>query len=287
MKSTPPLTLLAAALLAARALAQPGIPEPPLAPQSVDAVITEDLRREVGDAMRDAQVAVEHAVRMGRDVARSFRFAGGQPRVLVVPERGADARRVAELREDLAVMNRILASSLHGNDEPGRVEWFLPGRGDLDALHLPGTGPVFFLEVGFPLVPPPDQPAAGKPAAETDRVWEEARQEIRGGARPRALWSPGGPAGQTAYNERAVHDVRERLTAALKHARNIRGLRDGERITLVVTGPAAAPTRPTAGAGDVAPSPAAGSSLMTIVATKADVAAIAAGDKPKLDVAFQ
>jgi hypothetical protein len=202
-----------------------------------------------------------------------------------VPERGADPKRTAELREALIVMNRILDSSLPGGDGPGRARWFMPGGGGLDALYLPGTGPVFFLEVGFPLVGPPDQPAAGKAAADADRVWEEARREVRGGGRGREPWVAvlAGPPERPAYDELRVAEARERLVAALKHARNIRGLRDGDRITLVVTGPAAAAARPP---GDDAP-PAPGSSLMTLVATKADVAAIAQGDKPKLEAAFQ
>ncbi|MFN0067077.1 MAG: hypothetical protein ACKVYV_05510 [Limisphaerales bacterium] len=277
--------LLAGCLLLHAARAQNPPPEPPDAPDLPDRELAlEEIRREAGDAMREAQVAVEHAVRLGRDFAGNFRFeAGGQPRILVVPARGLEPRRAAELREDLAVMHRILAGALPGGDgEPHRVEWFMGGGwAGPQALYLPGSGPVFFLEARVPLVGPPDKPATGKAPSDTDRVWEEARRELRGGPR-REVWMLGGP-GRPPYDELRVGELRRRLTAALKHARNIRGLGPSEKVTLVVTGPAAAVE---GGSDDAAP-PAPGTTVMTLIATGDDLAALARGDAPKLEAAFQ
>lgn len=267
---------------------QPPVGPPPAADREVAEqerdIALGDFRRDAEDAVQGARVAVEHAVRLGRDFARNFRFeAIGQPRILVVPARGMEARRAAELREDLAVMHRILAGALpDGSDDPHRVEWFMGGGwGGPQALYLPGSGPVFLLEARIPLIGPPDKQAAGKAASDSDRVWEEARQELRGGPR-REVWIKGGPE-QPRYDELRVNDLRQRLTAVLKHARNIRGLGPSEKVTLVVTGPAAAVE---GGSDDAAP-PAPGTTVMTLIATAYDLAALARGDSPKLEAAFQ
>lgn len=293
LRSYLPLSvLIACGLLLRSAVAQNPPPEPlppsdPAAEREVDEqageIALREIRREAGDAMRDAQVVVEQAVRMGKDLAFSFREgAGGRPRILVVPARDLPPRRIGELREDLAVMHRILASALPGSDGgPVRFEWFMGGPGGPDAIYLSSAGPVFFLQARFPLVGAPPRQAAGKVAPDSDRVWEEARQELRGGPR-REIWIKGGPE-QPRYDELRVNDLRQRLTAALKHARNIRGLGPSEKVTLVVTGPAAAVE---GGSDDAAP-PAPGTTVMTLIATADDLAAFARGDSPKLEAAFQ
>jgi hypothetical protein len=135
-------------------------------------------------------------------------------------------------------------------------------------LYIAGYGAVFFIQVGFPLLPPPD--TQDKPPAEepVDTVWVQTRQAI---FEPRARGPvPGADVGAPEpYSRERVEMLRSTLIASLKHAANIRALEPREWLAIVVQG--------TAPRTDASPRSTPGRSVLTLRATKADVDLYAKG----------
>jgi hypothetical protein len=179
---------------------------------------------------------------------------GGQGKSLVIQTSDAEAKSLAKLEEDLAVMSLILEKALSQKmvevEDPqtpymGINVLFGPGSTPIRSLALEGYGALFLLNVNFPLLPPPEKPEAAKENSETDSAWEDAKRELYG--QPDA-WSQVGRAlrfgmsgGQhKSYDEKKVNALKDALLEALKNATNIRNLKPHENITVCVFGGAAA-----------------------------------------------
>jgi hypothetical protein len=159
-------------------------------------------------------------------------------KALLVRTSNPEPKAQATLEEDLAVMAHILNKTIE--DLPGAKEhpmnalgvelFFAPGSAPMRSLYLDNYGAVFFLNVGFPLLAPPEKPQEEKPA--TDSAWEDARQELYG-QHPQGAMA--GEPGED-YSQEKVDKLKETLLETLKNATNIRELKPDEFVTVWVSG---------------------------------------------------
>ncbi len=151
--------------------------------------------------------------------------------LLVIPTGQPREGQVNQTREDLGVMTKILADRLRQadlNPEEGPVFW--GGQRTVKAMYLGGFGAVFIVRADFPLLPSAE--AKQTPVKEdTDEVWAKTRQQIlapdTGEDRDNK---------QPEFDAAKVSALKEALTAAIKHAANIRALAAGESVAVVVMG---------------------------------------------------
>ena len=165
-------------------------------------------------------------------------------RHLLVPAAEASPERVQALREELAIMSRLLAKAADPErTKPDPFHFYLGGLGqgpDLDALDLDGYGAVFLLDVGYPLVAPPkaaEKPPEAKP--DKDAAWEKARRELAGEDQPEEIDALTGQlAGDDgpAFDADKVAALRKRLTESFRHAANLKSLKGEDQVVIVVTG---------------------------------------------------
>jgi hypothetical protein len=227
------------------------------------------------------------------------------PAVLVIPGREMASEIYDRIVEDLSVMSRIIEKSLHAPSEGlydslvttglytkgGRYgqSLLLPSDGAVPpilrssggrpkSMYVGGYGAVFSLRVNFPLVPPPETPKAANAAEPTDPVWAAAQREL---AEPESIARSrrAGPAGPP-YKAEAVEELRNTLTADLKHAANIRDLEPDSWLLILVQGSTAVPEQPQSLSDDQASyptAPAAAGTLLTLRAKKADIDQFAKG----------
>ena len=150
--------------------------------------------------------------------------------VLVIPAGGMSAETLAELHKDMHIMCQIFDRRLEEANlrAAGRPSMFAPNdRRTTRGVYLPGFGPVFLLEAGFPLLPGADKQEP--PVEESgDALWLEVKQQMEGQPAP-------GGSGRAApeYNETKVQKLRRTLTNAMKHAANFRHVDPDERIVIV------------------------------------------------------
>ncbi len=219
--------------------------------------------------------------------------------VLVVPGPDLKPETLAAITEDLTVMCRILDKTLYPGKRgagasiylkrPGSLgSLFLPQTGRTQGLYLDGYGALFFVQVDFPLIAPPEQKQEAKPDESVDQVWSQTVNEVRGQEEPRDAVK-GGP----AYDARRVENLKATLIKTLRHAANLR-VRPEDQVTLVVgsQGPATGsgkehfswfysqqhwsvgPTKNRTGPDNPVPDPAA---TLVLRVSKADVDALSAG----------
>jgi len=164
--------------------------------------------------------------------------SGAGSRALVVHTSQPDAKTQAGLEEDLAIMSHLLDKALedvpgaqgNGNRVLGIDVFFAPGSSPVRSLYLDNYGAVFFLKVHFPLVAPLEKHSEEKINA--DSAWEEARQDLYG---QRGQGNGGGEPGEE-FNQDKVDKLKETLFETIKNASNIKGLKDGDAVTICVSG---------------------------------------------------
>ena len=99
--------------------------------------------------------------------------------LLVIPGDQPREGQIAQTREDLGVMAKILRdrlrqADLNADEGPG-IFW--GGQRTVRALYLSGYGAVFVVQVNFPLLPSTESKKA--PDEETsDEVWAKAKQQL-------------------------------------------------------------------------------------------------------------
>jgi len=161
-------------------------------------------------------------------------------RTLLVRTTVPEPKDQAAMEEDLAIMSRVMAKAVEETPgrpgHPGKVMgidvFFTPGGSQLRSLYVENYGALFFLNVNFPLVAPPEKRTEAKPAG--DSPWEDARQELYG---QRSQENGGEPAED--YSEEKVDRLKETLLEALKNGTNMRGLRPNDFVTLWISGASA------------------------------------------------
>ncbi len=211
------------------------------------------LQREVERATGQARVAMKNAQ---RSLSR-IRFGIDGPdalRILVLPADDAGPDAVDKIREELAIMDRILAKSVDtasgvtSAGSPRRNRNLAMGdmvlfgnsrfgtRGDLDSMYVAGSGAVFLLGVDFPLIETPVAEAPKEQAGKKpDDTWEKARRELRG-ENSEVDEDAVVVDDSVPFDAARVQKLRDELAGALRHAGNLKCLRDGETVSIVVTG---------------------------------------------------
>ena len=221
--------------------------------------------------------------------------------VLVVPGKPMDPQTIDQAVEDLSVMSRIFEKNAFGEyytlGGPGEVSVYelyristhsttgpgllFPVLGRAKPMYLGGYGAVFFIQVSYPLLPPPEAPKEQPAGQQEDSVWAEAKRSV---LEPQAR--PATPQGEAEavepYDREKVDAVRNALVVLMKHAANIRILEPAEWVAIVVQGPAVSAVRDAQEPSSTAitqPTVAAtaGKTVMTLRATKADVDLYAKG----------
>ncbi|HTH50255.1 MAG TPA: hypothetical protein VMB21_22270 [Candidatus Limnocylindria bacterium] len=226
----------------------PAAPEPPPAePDSPDNA--PDVESGIRAGLEQARAEV---VRAAHDAHAKFStmqlaFSGSAAtRTLVIPAADVSGKQLGQVREELAIMSRLLNKA--ADPEGGARAGFRFNLGDLgfgqstdlDALYLDGYGAVFLIDVDYPLVEPAKVTEA-KPDAKPDKdaVWEKARRELAGLDRDGDLDAGeddfSEPAGQP-YDSEKVTALRKRLTEAFRHAANLKSVKPGEDVVVQVSG---------------------------------------------------
>jgi len=205
--------------------------------------------------------------------------------VLVVPTARMEADTFMQLTEDMNIMCRVMdrlltSAGLKPHDRSPFVppDQWRAARG----VYLPGFGAVLLVEVDFPLVAPPEDTPEPNVQDQTDTLWSEIKQQMRGQPTPADAGRDSDRA--AAYDELKVESLSRTFLAALKHASNIRGLDPNDHVvTVAINAPHPAVLLNQVFAADslygTAPSPAEPSSpqLLVLRATKARVDAYADG----------
>jgi len=110
---------------------------------------------------------------------------------------------------------------------------FFAGSRSAEALYLDGYGAVFVMRVDFPLSFSPAPPAQEEPEQETDPVWQRARQKLYA-PRERSAYGRAGTAPKS--DEMTFEQFQKDLVQTLRHAANIRNMDPFGRIVVTIIG---------------------------------------------------
>ena len=193
-------------------------------------------------------------------------YARKQPTVpmLLIPSAELKPDQLAEIREDMEIMSRILDKALGAGNQAAYVSWdasvdpfalreytsaaatfrsLLAGPAKcMEATYLEGFGALFITRVDFPLAPVQTGKAPPKP--EKESVWEQTKREMHGvkhawgGVRATGHASPldGRVSGPEDYDAEKVEQLQKKLLEALRHASNIRCLKAEDSVAVAVVG---------------------------------------------------
>jgi len=165
--------------------------------------------------------------------------------VLVVPAAELKGEDLAAITEDMTVMSRIFDNKLsQARLATGRGSWYVEdynpffGRdsGTIEGVYLEGYAALFLMKVNFPISPSPEAQEEKKTEEEdTDPLWTQMRQEIyapeEADRRRRSDDRP-----EEKYDAEKVAELKETLIKTLKHAANIRALKQDQLVILTVIG---------------------------------------------------
>lgn len=221
-------------------------PPPPLAAPALGEFhqVANQFRQQQNALHQQAEAMQAQAYALGEVSRNVMRSSGGKgSRVLVIPSESADAKRIAALEEDLAVMGRILEKTIGEKESHASALGIdvltFAGPGAARHLYVDGHGAIFTLNVRIPLAPPPIKKAAKEDEEPTNSVWEEAHEEVFGRSdfekRIFKSYKSSGKGSKEEYDAKRVDRLKESLIEALKHAGNIRNLKADDRVTIVVS----------------------------------------------------
>lgn len=250
MKTMFRITAITAALTCVGAINISAQDEPPSPPSPPPVTVIHDVQSVAEGAVHKAQADVENQMRQVQTQLTKLKDRvfmarrGKADKSLVVRSSDMAPRVQSDLQEDMTIMTHILDKTVaerSSDDEAGRVAMginvsFVPGESPTRSIYVDGYGALFFLNVNFPLLPPPVEKNVEKEEAPKDSAWEQAKQEVYGQPGGKS-WNPGP---QVEYNAAKVTGLTNAILDALKNASNVRSVRLDESITVCVIG---APSR--------------------------------------------
>ena len=149
----------------------------------------------------------------------------------VIPSGQIGTEELLKINEDMNIMSQILKDNLQQSGI----------RKPIQGMFLQGYGALFMANVDFPLSAPPDVNAQKDQAKkdDTDRVWEQTRQQIyqpQTVGTSRRINTGLGATEVVRYDAQKVEKLKTTLIQSLKHASNIRALKADESVILSITG---------------------------------------------------
>ena len=221
--------------------------------------------------------------------------------VLVIPDAQMEPDALDQVVEDLSIMSRIIQKNLSQDltlgpvpllgdlgtmssvfVSTGKGAWaeaagpqaVFSATGRVKPMYLGGYGALFFLRVGFPLLPPPETPEQPATTKKADPVWAEARRSLVEPDLGVTRDEQAGAAPQP-YSRENLEALKAQLIASMRHAVNIQGVKPTEWLVFVVQGTArtAGDERPSRALSD-APAATAdryAKTVLTLRAKKADI----------------
>jgi hypothetical protein len=176
-----------------------------------------------------------------------FGSGGSGGSILVIPSEQMSTEDIFAMNEDMTVMSRILRQQLEqetkvvlGYGSRGGTYFnFDPfvnrRRGMEKTMYIDGYGALFLIKVDIPLSPPEQEAEEEKEPEEegVDPVWEQTRRDIYEPQEARVRRSRTRDTEQE-YDAEKVENLKASLIKALKHATNIRGLKQDESVILTI-----------------------------------------------------
>lgn len=182
-------------------------------------------------------------------LSRERRSAGT---VLVIPSTEMKPEDISAITEDMSVMARILDDRLEQEHlaptgsayalryDTDILNHFLSPDGHAtDSIYLQGFGPLFLINIDFPLSPSVEAEAQEPEQEQTDQLWKDTWVEIY---HPEEAAAGKKTQPERQYDAATVDELQRTLIKTLKHAANIRALKTDESVTLVVRSSAPAMT---------------------------------------------
>jgi len=225
---------------------------------------------ELGDAAKQADMALQQvqyslAPAQARDGAESTTSG------LLVLTSQTKAEDLANVTLDLNIMSRILDNKLGRAQRSPHLDKLIGlgyslgrlgsrGATQTQAMYVQGYAALFFMNVDFPLSPPPEVQVE-KVKEGADPVWEQTKREL---FLVQGSWfideqGTMNNEQKRQYDKDTVEQLKTTLIKALKHAANIRNLKADESVILMASGTEAS------------------SLILTIRAKKADIDAYSTG----------
>jgi hypothetical protein len=178
--------------------------------------------------------------------------AGKTESVVLIPDKPMDTKIMGQLTEDIQVMAIILeekatadqnasgqggsGSAIGTSTGTGWMSFNIFGSGSsgVKTMYLGGYGIIFTLDVDFPLVlikGAEEKPQVSQ-AEKKDEVWQRSKSKLKGEDKTVEKDKDKAPA--LVFDQDKVKQLQKDLTAALKHAANIRNMEPREKIVIVV-----------------------------------------------------
>ncbi len=253
MRTITVIVLVSGAVGHVGAQRQTAVPQPT---QSIDAhpvsvVKHSDLVENHPLNVQQAIVEADQAFIEAVDFKSSLTSAA---KVLVIPSAGTKEEDLPAIIEDMNVMSRIFdkrhkhrPDSLKLTDSLQLIarlrrsyKYSSSADSSPEGIYLAGYGCLFFMNVDFPLIAPPEGKTE-KPEEGVDQVWEQTKRQMHGVRSGRNVQFPSVERDRQQYDAERVQDLKKNLIKDLKHASNIRHLQPEEQVVLSVVGSVATP----------------------------------------------
>jgi hypothetical protein len=173
----------------------------------------------------------EHNFHLAVAPSTDFPFSYARKDVLVIPSSEISSEKLGEITEDMAVMNRILDKQI-----PERTVWMFQSS---RSVFIEDYGAIFVINVDFPILPVKEVPSEDAKESDKDPLWEETKRELQSPGFPGIVLPHPMPFGDNSskkYDKEKVDALRSNLIKSLKHAANIRALKNDDMVIVTASG---------------------------------------------------
>jgi hypothetical protein len=159
-----------------------------------------------------------------------FPFSNARKDVLVIPSSEISSEKLDEITEDMTVMGRILDKQV-----PEQTGWIFQSS---RSVFIEGYGAIFVMNVDFPILPVKEVQAEKVEQSDEDPLWEETKKELQSPSFPGIVLPqpmPFGGDSSKKYDKEKVDAFRSNLIKSLKHAANIRALKNDDMVIVTAS----------------------------------------------------